>query len=226
MPPQRDFSHVQIAVPTRGVVGWQTVQRLSEIRDSAKGMPPIMWQPGNLCVAQNRNRIFARFLETECEVLIMVDDDIIVPPSLLADLLPTPEGYGMVGIPYPVTHPVAGALGFCVYKEDPNGFVWADMNAGLNECDGIGTGCVAIPRAIVEEFGPDAFRIDPSVNAIVKSEDLLFCKDLRESGYKVGYVYTQWWADHCRTVNLSPVLEVMVMERLTHQEALRDKTAV
>lgn len=183
-------------------------------------MPPIMWQPGNLCVAQNRNRIFARFLETACDTLVMIDDDIIPPPSLLEDLLPLPEGFGMCGLAYPVTHPVAGALGFCVYNESPGGFTWADMNPGLNECDGIGTGCVAIPREIVEEFGPDAFRIDPRVDAVVRSEDLLFCKDLRAAGYKVGYVYTQWWADHCRSVNLSPILEVTVRERLAHQEQL------
>jgi hypothetical protein len=226
VPPQRDNSHIQIAVPTRGQIHWQCIQRLSEIRDAAKGMPPIMWQPGNLCVAQNRNYLFKRFLETDCEILLMVDDDIICPPTLLTDLLPVADGYGMVGIPYPVTHPVAGALGFCVYNESPEGFTWADMNPGLNECDGIGTGCVAIPRKIVEEFGPDAFRVDPSSSAHVRSEDLLFCQDLRRAGYKVGYVYTAWWADHCRAVNLSPILEVTVSERLRYQEALRDKAVL
>ncbi len=192
---------VLIAVPTRGQVQWQTVTRLEEIRDSRPGMPPIVYQEGNLSVAQTRNRIVKRFMETACDVLVMVDDDTVPSPHFLDSVLPVADGFGMVGLPYPVVQ--NGEIGFWAWKDGEI----AELSDGLNECDALTTGCVAIPRSVFAALGPAPFRLDDDPDGEFTSDDSQFCHDLRAAGFKIGCWWDGWYADHVRTVSLAPLME-------------------
>lgn len=186
--------------------------RLEEIRDAHPGMLPILYQEGNLSVALTRNKIVKKFLETSCDVLVMVDDDTVPSPHVLESLIPIQEGFGMVGLPYPTVN--GNKLGFTAYRAIEGGMEFLPtLENGWNECDALGTGCVAIPREVFVNLGKDPFWIEEDPDADITSDDFLFCKDLRAAGYKIGCWWDGWYADHIRAVGLAPLMESILRER-------------
>ena len=203
-----------LSVPTRGQISWQTVTRLEEIRDAHPGMRPILYQEGNLSVALTRNKIVRKFLATDCDVLVMVDDDTVPSPHMLESLVPIPSGYGMVGLPYPTV--TNGQFGFTAYDKIEGGMGFAELESGWNDVDALGTGCVAIPREVFAILGKDPFRIETDPTAEITSDDFLFCADLREANYRIGCWWDGWYADHIRAVCLAPLMEGRTREHVRY----------
>lgn len=202
---RRSASHIMIAVPTRGQIQWQTVTRLNEIRDENPSLFPVLYEPGNLSVAATRNQIVRKFLQTDKQVLVMVDDDVVPPPHLLDVTRYLPE-YGMVGVPYPLWNSQAG-LFLSVFCQEPDGLKLAQLEDGLNDVDALGTGCVAISRDALVSLGRNPFRFDNSEDLESTSEDFIFCADLKAVGMKIGCWWDGWYADHIRAVGLAPLIE-------------------
>lgn len=171
------------------------------------GMPPILYQCGNLSVAQTRNRIVRYFHATDCDVLVMVDDDVVPSPHWLERILPFMGEYGMVGLPHPFPDPQNRAeIRLGVFDWAPGGWTYTtDLEDGLNECDALATGCVAISRQALDALGSDPFHIGDA--PFSESDDYYFCKDLGNAGFKVGYWWDGWFADHMSTVSLAPLWE-------------------
>ena len=206
---KRSGYHVFLAVPTRGSIHYITVTRLEEVRDNTPGLRPILYQSGNLSVALTRNRIVKKFLATDCTTLMMVDDDVVPPPHFIETLDAFIPEYGMVGIPHPMRNPSdPGSLGLCVLKKDKDGLLnGCALEKGMNEVDAIATGCVAISREAVEAVGENPFRIENNPDALITSDDFLFCADLQERGFKVGSWWDGYFCDHLSTTSLAPLLE-------------------
>lgn len=206
------MDNVFLSVPTRGQIQWQTVTRLEEIRDAHPGMRSILYQEGNLSVAMTRNKIVKQFLATNCDVLVMVDDDTVPSPHFLESVVPIPEGFGMVGLPYPTVN--GNQLGFTAYRETATGMEFVPvLENGWNECDALGTGCVAISREAIVVLGENPFRIENDPDVQITSDDFLFCGDLRSAGYKIGCWWDGWYADHIRAIGLAPLMESILRER-------------
>ena len=149
--------------------------------------------PADKPIQHNRNRIVADFLEhKECDYLFMLDGDII-PPDNILDLIDHQKD-------------IIGGLCFAyrgraivplILKEKENksgkientsyDILDVDGNAGLVECDAIGTGCMIMKREILERpemrypfknyYNEDGERI--------LGLDLSFCKRAKNIGYKV-----------------------------------------
>lgn len=201
-------SAILISVPTRGMIGWATVTRLEAIRDRYQGMSPILYQPGNLSVAQTRNRIVREFLDGPWQALLMVDDDVIPSPHFLDEARGRLGECDVICLPHPMPNPEAvGHLVFGVFDESEIGLVHAQPEFGLNECDAVATGCVLIHRRVLESLGPVAFHIDDDPDAEFTSDDFIFCRDAKQAGYRVGYWWDGWFADHHSTVSLAPLIE-------------------
>ena len=154
-----------------------------------------------------RNTIVNTFLESDGDILVMVDDDVVPPLDILDHLLPIPDGYGVVAIPYPALQNTNFA--FSVFDETPEGFrpkSWPYQD-GWNQADAVGTGCVAIPRVALESLGKSPFRLEDDPRMKVIGEDFIFSSDLRKAGYKIGF----WWdaniADHISTSSMIHFLE-------------------
>lgn len=150
----------------------------------------------------------ARFLETDCSVLAMVDDDIVPPPMFLESLDPFLPEYGMVSVPHPMPAPSdTSVLGLTGFRRGSDGLTQITLQPGMNDCDAIATGCVLVSRAAVEAVGVNPFRIENDPTAAVTSDDFLFCADLQKAGFKIGC----WWdgqpCDHISAVSLGPLLE-------------------
>jgi hypothetical protein len=206
---------ILVAVPTRGQIQWATVTRLQEIRDAHPGLPPILYQPGNLSVAMTRNRIVKKFLAGPWEWLLMVDDD-VVPPVNMLDIVGAADGYGMLAIPHPFPDPsdpgrlVLGALAL----NDDGDLTVPLLLEGVHPCDAVATGCVLISREVLDRLGPAPFRIAHDPDAPITSDDFLFCADVRDAGFKIGYALGPgWYCDHHSTVMLAPLLEQQTAAR-------------
>lgn len=206
---------VLLSVPTRGTIQWATVTRLEEIRDSNPGMAPILYQQGNLSVAQTRNRIVKLFLAGPWQALAMVDDDVVPPPFLL-QLRDQLEEFGIVGVPHPMPHPGdAAELVLTAFEETADGgLTAATIREGIHECDALATGAVLISRTLLETLGPAPFRIDADPDAAITSDDFLFCADARAAGFRVAYAYCGgWFSDHHTTTALAPLMEAALSDR-------------
>lgn len=207
---------VLITVPTRGMVRWETVTALEAARDYlGEGTHPILYQPGNLSVAMTRNRIVKRFLETDLAVLAMVDDDIAPPVNFVEMLLPYIGEYGMVAIPHSATHAHdPRKLHLTAYEAVPGeGFRPKGVWTGINQVDAVATGCVLIGRPVFDALGPAPFRVASDPGDMVASDDLLFCIDLHDAGFKVGAYWDGHPADHFTAVNLTPLTEEQLAGR-------------
>ena len=138
----------------------------------------------------------------------MVDDDISPPPTFLDALTPVPPGYGMVGITHPSPLPFSGQLAFqCCLLRDGELHIVQEWHDGWNDIDAMATGCVAIPRRVLEDW-PNPFRVSNDPNAAITSDDFIFCQDLRIMGEKIAF-----WADpmgtfceHIHNANLAAIM--------------------
>lgn len=205
---------VLISVPTRGQIQWQTVAALQAARDLDPSLPPILYQEGNLSVALTRNRIVEKFLETDCEALAMVDDDIAPPANFVEMLLPFLGEYAMVSLPHSHPHPnEPWNLIFSIYRQTPEGLAPQGMMPGINECDATATGCVLISREALEQLGPAPFRMAHDPSAPLLSDDMIFCADLKTAGFRIGCLWEGRPVDHFRMTNLAPLHAAQHLER-------------
>lgn len=202
---------VLIAVPTRGQVRASTVARLQEIRDIG-GHSPVVYEVGNMSVAQTRNRIVQRFLRSAHDTLMMVDDDLVPTRRFLENVLPLDDGWGLVSLPHPMQHPAdKSRLVLTAFEGDlEDGLEPLDVEPGLNECDFVALGCGVVSRAALEVLGRAPFRMEHDPDRPFVSDDILFCADLRAAGFRVGY----WWdgqpCDHHTVTQLAHLVETRV----------------
>ena len=211
---------VLITVPTRGSVRWETITRLQAIRDVG-GYPPICYLPGNLSVAQTRNRISAHFDKGNpttgrpYAALVMVDDDVVPSPQFLDCILDRLDEFAVVALPHPMPHPQdPSRLCLTVFNDDGEGFAFRrDIEEGLHECDAVATGCIVISATVLRALGSRPFRITDDPFAPVTSDDFEFCRDVRAAGFRIGYWYDGWFADHVNTASLAPLLAATTLER-------------
>ena len=200
-----------LACPTRGQIQWATVTRLEEIKALYPDSPPILYQPGNLSVAQTRNRVVEHFMVSDCDVLVMVDDDVVPSPHWLTEILPSVGEYGMIALPHPMPDPAdRSQLRLTVF--DWTDEAWSfrtQLEQGLHECDAVATGCVAVHREVLEELGENPFHIGDEAGG--PSDDYWFCRAVHEAGFRIGYFFDGWYADHHSVTSLAPLLEARTL---------------
>jgi len=195
---------ILIAVPTRGLVDYQTVERLNLIRDNEPGLPPIVFEQGVMGAGEVRQRIIARFLGSKsARVLIMVDDDVMPPVNLLGivEHLEYPNGYDVVVAPTLMYR--QGAIAWNV--DDGTGRWRQDTPAGVVDAASVGAGCIALRRDALERFeeaGVAAFGEDfDEQGHLVESDDVGFCRRASALGLRIGADFSRL-CDHRVTVGL------------------------
>lgn len=187
---------IMLAVPTRGEIHWTTITALQAIRDTRKHVPPIVFQPGHLSVANTRNKIVRRFLESDAKVLIMVDDDVVAPLRLL-ELADHAHGWGMIAVPTPVFYTQNGVFWNCW---DENRQPLRKTSSGIRAVHGIGTAVSVIHRMVLEKMPNDPFFVSMDDEGEV-SDDVNFCNMLRDQHHRIGCCWDMW-ADHVTRTQL------------------------
>jgi hypothetical protein len=155
----------------------------------------IQYLNGDSLVSRARNKIAERFLASDCEYLMFIDNDILFQPEDITRL----RAYGrdIVGGVY-----LKKKL---PYSAVANRNIATDDVTGLLEMAEIGTGFMMISRRaferIIEEFGTelqykaendetvgayyDFFRVGVNSEGRYLSEDYFFCELARKVGIKV-----------------------------------------
>lgn len=208
---------VYLAVPTRGEVNSEVAETHHQIARNLH--TTVAYQRGGNSVASNRNMIVKHFLESDAEVLMMIDDDIGVPPH--AQELPGKLGdeWDVVGAACPIFVPARWPIP--VYAAfvtgQPGKYKLLDDRAdGLMACDGIGTGCVVIHRRVFDRIPAQPFQETIQEDHIV-SEDIAFCLHCNQAGVRMAVDFATV-CDHVRAVSL---LEIMRGIQEVHRQNFR-----
>ena len=212
-------SKVWVAVPTRGSVGFNTLRRLEQIRADNPGLPAIHYEAGRLSVASVRNEIVRKFLATGCEVLLMVDDDVVPHRDILAMsqyvrqseiVTATGPRYDIVGAPYMLLRqPIAMIATPCVFlRGEGGGYRFLPeifTKTGLVEWDAMGSGCMMIARRVLEDRRclPFSLGVDED-GVMVMTEDIIFCLRAKDAGYTIAADFSRF-ADHWNEISLNAI---------------------
>lgn len=167
-------------------------------------------------IANNRNTIAKKFLESDCDVLGMIDSDMgpFVNPFGLLDY--NKDVIGMV-------YPGAGKDGirFHVYKLDeknPDGFHLVqyppETRNGLQMVDGIGTGCIFIRRRVLEVVKRPFEDIFDEDGILLTNDDLAFCKKCREAGFEI-WTHWDYVSSHWKRVDLMQMANLIYLAAKT-----------
>lgn len=211
----QDKIAIYIAVLNQGEIRPEISQWLTQLT-SAAPLPIFIDYPARKPISYNRNEIVKKFLKTDCDYLMMLDGDIIVPNNIL-DLIT----YGkdiIGGLCFSFSMISAGVTSIVplILKRNKKilpgekfkKYVPIDQKKweGLTECDAIGTGHIIISRRVLEEpywlktGGWFVNEYDKTGDKVI-GLDLNFCKRAKKLGYKI-YCHTDYKCGHWTPVNL------------------------
>lgn len=173
-----------------------------------------------------RNNLCQRCLDSDAEVLLMIDDDMIVDGTVL-DLLTTPDYDIVAPLQYmylPENHekkravPSTVPCAFNFDRDAPEGQqirpVLPTPGQMITDVEAVGSGCMAIKRKVLEDprmqiepgLDPPAFFQNQYLaNGIrIRGLDIDFCKRATELGYRIR---TNWTVQvgHYKKCNLNGV---------------------
>ncbi|HUA08799.1 MAG TPA: glycosyltransferase [Candidatus Acidoferrales bacterium] len=147
---------------------------------------------GNYIPAQ-RDLIVERALECGADLLVMCDDDMVLPPGAIAglcDALDADPRAAAAGALYYARDGFRPMAVDCWDSRDTRTAVVPGFAHDPVAVDGVGFGCVAIRTHVLRELMPPYFTahifIERSAGRVrVCDEDYLFCERLRGAGYRV-----------------------------------------
>jgi hypothetical protein len=185
---------ILLAIPTSGNPTAPFLASLRDLRlpDAATAFDRITIV-GNFVPGQ-RELAARRAVTMGADILIMVDDDMIVPPDafvqLLAALAANPQ-IGVVGALYysrDGLHPMA-ANHWNSY--DTTTAAIPAFGNELTSCDAVGFGCAAIRVSALcsmpaPYFNTQVYVEEQAARVRICNEDYLFCEDVRRGGWLVA----------------------------------------
>ena len=137
------------------------------------------------------------FLKSQCNVLFMVDSDMVWEPEQFIRLLVLSQLRPVVCAAYPAKRDPTAF--FLLYDQSKD--IWASADElGLLDIQGVGLGFTVIRREVIEKVAKKAkrvkdaisgremasmFRIDSTKDGDRRGEDIAFFADIRNAGYKV-----------------------------------------
>lgn len=159
---------------------------------------------GSAGIAQARNQLATLFMDSNCDRLFFLDNDITWQAGDLLKLAKMPVDF--VGGCYPLKR-IGERYPIAFLPHDPNGFKGIDLGnqTALIEVEGLPTGFLALSRTVfekmlahdptrglTEQLGQKAYCFFemPYVDGHLYGEDLYFCRKWIEMGEKI-YLYPE-----------------------------------
>jgi hypothetical protein len=148
---------------------------------------------GNFVPGQ-RELIVRRALASEADLLLMIDDDIVVPPAGVSELYETLALHPRTAIAGGLYYSRDGKRPMAVAQwrasETTDAIVPAFTGKGSVEVDGVGFGCVLLRTAALRALSPPYFgvqiAVDTARNTVrLCNEDYLLCERLRHAGFTI-----------------------------------------
>jgi len=156
-------------------------------------------------ISSNRNKIVKRFLATDCDFLLMIDDD-VVPLHNPCELVRA--DMDIIGSPAQVASP-GSLMVWTAYINHPdgNGYSAIDLDSfddmfDMLEVAIVGTGCILIKRKVLESLkAPFHCEFDEE-GIITYGTDFAFCRKATNAGFKV-YTTMHRRCEHYKKVGLN-----------------------
>ncbi|MCK7503265.1 MAG: hypothetical protein MZV70_03590 [Desulfobacterales bacterium] len=147
------------------------------------------WQTWHHPIYSNRNKIVKRFLMSDCDFLMMQDDDVIPMGHNPAELVFADKD--IIGCPAKVRGE-GGTLDWVAYamRDDLGGYVTIDMSrapttADLLKVDIVGTGLIIIKRRVLEAIKAPFLVENDEDGVCTWGTDFAFCKRAGAAGFEV-----------------------------------------
>lgn len=219
--PQR----IMVGVPTHsGRVDYRLAKWLAEIANAKAAK--ISFKPYTSPVEFARNCLVKSFLESDCEKLWMIDDD-LAPPDAAWAMASTPGDIvsGLYLVPF--RHPDTGQWRVMptAYKETGGVLHSLEMpqQAGPYPVDAAGTGCLIISRKVLEDTRmrfvntdnptdpvPAVFQYQRAPNGRdIMGEDIDFTRRATKLGYSV-VLDTRFMYDHRKECSLKDTMDMAI----------------
>lgn len=177
----------------------------------------VLRYPSKKPIDNNRNAIVREFLEApRGDFLLMVDADNTPSANPLDDV---DLDLDVIGFPTPVWYLPPDKACIADWPifwngmiDDPGGSGgWRENQHrhGIQEVDAVGTGCILIARRVLETVKPAFVREwDPEWGTQVIGSDFLFCRRVREAGFRVFCDYDRP-CNHFKERNLAEIWQLM-----------------
>lgn len=178
---------IMVGLPTLGKLDIGLVSKL--ILWEKKHQPSFFMCENIIPHSTARNFIAKTFLDSDCDILVFIDADII-PPNDLLDIVKGHfnNGHKIVAGYAPVVKDFRNKQEFVMNFGNFEGFCPAEPESDvLYEVKNVGFGCIAIHRSVFENMNKPYFDFyfrDPDCTT-VKGEDIYFCDKAREIGFKI-----------------------------------------
>lgn len=147
-------------------------------------------------VEASRNIIAREFLKSECDYLLMIDED---NPPLRNPLELLKEGKDIIVFPTPIMY--NKRVMWNIERQDPD-----KPLTGMEKVKSGGTGCILIKRKVLETMWEAPFDTEvDKFGVTTKGVDIKFCEDARANGFSV---WTHWGypCEHYKRINLLELL--------------------
>lgn len=199
---------VYLAILNKGWLRREVVTKTLPAMRQTKGAE-LVWENPALTwghpIFSNRNAITRRFLATDCDYLMMIDDDVVPMAFNPFDFVYAKKD--IIGFPAKVRQS-GRAINWVAYVRtdqpdnwSPVDFSQVDSSIELLKVDIIGTGCLLIARRVLETIkAPFNIEIDENGECAMGT-DFAFCKRAGEAGFEI-YVAPWCWCEHFKEVGL------------------------
>jgi hypothetical protein len=173
-----------------GVVGISAAEnaRFTAFYSSLSGMQrpegTISMFSTSAVISENRNKITEQFLQTDAQWVLYLDDDHILQPHTLMELLAADKDcisalYCQRQQPF---NPVL------MDTELPDrSFTWKQLHpqeSGIISVAAAGAGCLLVKRKVIEALSPPYWTLG-QINPTSWGDDLDFCSRVRKAGFEV-----------------------------------------
>jgi hypothetical protein len=177
---------IALGCPTNRLVKPKTAQSLLELVAFSEHDYKILVSSRGFNTSENRNWIATQAVNSGCDYLFFVDDDMILYPETLEELLLCDKD--IVGCVYKTKYEVQADV--CEYFDE-------DRPQGLFKVKAIGTGCLLIKCDVFKKL-PQNYKntkgwfnyIWNDNGSVAMSHDWLFCQNARDFGYDVWALNT------------------------------------
>lgn len=146
----------------------------------------LSFEPENF-VHWSRNRMIEKAISLGADFLIMVDDDMVLPPQTFTRLLEKAQEGGVVA---PVMYQKHPPFKTVIYSQARDTGIVKQLDGipkgltGMLEVDGVGFGCVCIPTAVLKKIPAPWCELTKNESDRWKDggEDLALCAKIRKLG--------------------------------------------
>lgn len=212
MSKRRSIVKVFVAIPNSGYIHIQLANKITEMvleSFKTKKYEVTIRYSQVSGIDHNRNMIVSEFLKTDCQWLLMIDDDnpplnnpihlikynkdVVVCPTLMY------KGGEDTKIAFNVFKEVEGGIKTLLYD-----------GVKLVEIDKGGTGCILIKRKVLENIDkPFETLIDPKTGCRILGEDMAFSVKAKEKGYKI-WCHWDYTCSHFKNVDLMAIAKFTI----------------